>query len=73
MAEVAMERDLGRHDAEILALKEDVREMRSDLHAIREILAEARGGWRALVMASGVAGAVGALIAKVGIGVSWLK
>jgi hypothetical protein len=73
MAEVAMERDLGRHDAEILALKEDVREMRSDLHAIREILAEARGGWRALVMASGVAGAVGAIIAKVGIGVSWLK
>lgn len=68
------DRDIGRHDAEIVALQRDMTVMRSDmasmrgdmaslrldLHRISEMLAETRGSWKVLLAVAGLSGAVGA-------------
>jgi hypothetical protein len=36
----AIQRDLGRHDAQIEALERDVKRMREDMHEMREQMAE---------------------------------
>ena len=68
----SIEHALGRHEAHIDAMKstqaeqaEDIRAIKNDIHAIREMLAEAKGGWRTLMWVAGVAGAAGAILAKV--------
>lgn len=45
-------------------IRDDVKEMKKDIKAIRETLSQARGGWKLLMMASGIAGSVGVLIGK---------
>jgi hypothetical protein len=45
-------------------MREDIHDIRSDLKAIRETLSEARGGWKLLMMASGIAGTVGVIVGK---------
>ncbi len=45
--------------------RKDIEQMTKDIRHIRTTLAEARGGWKTLVMVAGFAGAVGA-------GLSWL-
>ncbi len=70
------QQQLGALVADVANLKDDMAEakddrkaMRADVLAIRETLAEARGYWKMGLMIAGLAGAVGALIAKV---VAWL-
>ena len=58
-------RDLGRHEAEIMSLQADMRELKSDVKTILNTLSEARGGWKTLMLIGGIAGAAGALITKV--------
>ena len=60
-----IQRDLGRHDAEIGALQDDMKTLVSDVREIKETLAQAKGGWRTLMLVAGAAGAAGALVAKV--------
>jgi hypothetical protein len=55
---------MGRHGAEITQLRGDVAEMRADLRAIRETLAEARGGWKAIMVVAGFSGTLGAALMK---------
>lgn len=57
-------RTLGRHDAEIEQLQRDMQQLKDDVRAIREILAQARGGWRTLMLVAGIAGALGAAAQK---------
>lgn len=64
-------RDLGRHDAEITslkdevkALKDEIRGTRADLAEIKSLLDKTRGGWQALSIAAGIAGAIGAAVMK---------
>lgn len=57
-------RDLGRHDAEIETLQKEIAELRQEIKQISKILAEARGGWRTMMLLGGAAGAVGAAFAK---------
>lgn len=52
-------------EADISNLQVDVRELKSDVKTILETLNTARGGWKTLLMVAGVAGAMGAFIAKV--------
>jgi len=58
-------RDLGRHDAEIIGLKEDIAKLASSVEKLGQQLAdvqttltEAKGGWRVLMMIGGAAGAL---------------
>jgi hypothetical protein len=64
------ERDIGRHDEAIGALKEDVAQLRTDVAAIKDLLSEARGGWKSLMWVAGFASAAGAVLVWV---VSFVK
>jgi hypothetical protein len=61
---VEVQRDLGRHDAQIEGLQEDMKSLKSDVHDIKLMLAEAKGGWRTLVAVSSLAGILGAALMK---------
>lgn len=67
------QRAIGRHDAEIDALKADMEELKRDVKMVLSTLAEARGGWKTLMLVAGVAGAVGALLSKIAGFVGWVK
>ena len=67
----SIEHALGRHEAHIDSMKAaqqaqavDIATIKDDIHAIREMLAEAKGGWRTLMWVAGAAGATGAVLAK---------
>lgn len=64
-----IQRNLGRHDAQIEVLEKEVHLLRQDvarvyekLDEINTTLATAKGGWRTLMMIGGAAGAVIAII-----------
>lgn len=66
-----LDRDLGRHDAEIEALQRDVSALREDVHAMRKDIGEmaktllqAKGGWKALTSVGILSGGLGAIISK---------
>ena len=75
-----VQRDIGKHDAQIEALKDqietldkDLREMREDMRRIFEklesmntTLSEAKGGWKTLMWVCGVSATVGGIVVKVG-------
>lgn len=50
------------HELRLDRLEADMTEIKSDIKAMREILSEARGSWRTLVMIGGACGTVGAAI-----------
>jgi hypothetical protein len=62
-------RDLGRHDAEIGQLKDDMRSMKEDVHEIKMMMSEARGGWKVILLISGMSATIGALLSKL---IPWL-
>lgn len=64
---------VGRHGAEIESLRREIEEMRQDVREIANTLAEARGGWKTLMLVAGIAGAVGAGLAKAGMLFGFLK
>lgn len=44
--------------------REDMAELKQDVKAIRSVLAEARGGWKILLLLGGAAAAIGAAFGK---------
>lgn len=63
--ETEVHRDLGKHDAQIVALQLQVDRLHADLSGVIEqlqeinrTLSEARGGWRTLMAAAGLASAI---------------
>lgn len=65
-------RDLGKHEAEIEALRRELTLLRGDLHDMKECLEsikssmdEAKGGWRTLMFISGISATVGAALFKI--------
>ena len=64
MAEPDISRDLGRHDEAIDTIKSELHELRCDVHEIKGMISETRGGIRILVAVGSVSGAVGAFITK---------
>lgn len=67
------QRTLGEHGARLVAVERDVSEISRDVKAIRETLAQARGGWKTLMLVGGAAGAVGALLGKLSTVIPFLK
>lgn len=57
-------RDIGAHDKAIEMLEVEVRAMRRELVAIKELLSETKGGVRMLVTVGSIGGAVGAAFMK---------
>lgn len=64
-----MARDIGRHDAQIETLQADMAEMKKDVHEIKLMLAQAKGGWKTLMAVGGAAAFFGGLFVKV---IDWL-
>jgi len=60
-----MQRDLGRAEGRLDSVEADLHDLKKDVKAIREILSETKGSWRALVAVAGLAGAIGAGLAKI--------
>lgn len=56
---------IGQHSAHIETIKDDIAALKADVSAIRTTLAEARGGWRTLLLVAGAAGTVGAFVGKI--------
>ena len=66
---MSIERELAVHETEIKHLQadmdklvEDMEDIKKTLNSINNTLAEARGGWRFLMMFGGAAGTVGGFI-----------
>ena len=64
-----MARDIGRHDAQIETLQADMAEMKKDVHGIKLMLAQAKGGWKTLMAVGGFAAVMGSIFTKF---VEWL-
>jgi hypothetical protein len=72
MENPSIHHDLGRHDAQIEQLQADMRAMKEDVHEIKMILSEARGGWKTLMLVGGIAAAVGATVSKLAGWLGWM-
>lgn len=59
-----VERELGALLVRVSALEEDIRELTTDVRAVRDTLMQAKGGWRLMMIVAGLSGTVGALITK---------
>lgn len=66
-----MDRILGEHGARLTAaenniesVEADIKRMREDIAAIREMMAEAKGGWRVMMLIGGASATAGGLIVK---------
>ena len=57
-------RDIGSLNARVGLMEESMREMRADVKAMRTVMDQNKGGWKMLVMLSGLAGTAGAASAK---------
>ena len=64
-----MARDIGRHDAQIETLQADMAEMKKDVHEIKLMLAQAKGGWKTLMAVGGFAAVMGSIFTKF---IEWL-
>lgn len=64
MVNPEIDRDLGRHDAEITQLKDDMKSMKEDVHEIKLMLAKFQGGWGAIMLIAGASATLGAIVAK---------
>jgi len=70
-------RDLGKHEAHIEALQEQVKHLHNDMEKvmsqlteIQATLSEAKGGWKTLMWVAGFSAAMGGFFVKVA---SWLN
>ena len=64
--------ELGELQAEVRNVKEDVAEMKKDVKGIMETLAQAKGGWKTLLLVAGIAGVMGAAVSKLVAFTAWL-
>jgi prefoldin subunit 5 len=68
---MSVERELAVHETEIKHLQADMdrlvadmESIKSTLNSINTTLAEARGGWKVLMMVGGAGGALGAIVTQ---------
>ena len=60
----SLDKDIGRLEGRMVSVESDISSMKTDLRCILKTLTEARGGWKTLLLAAGVAGTFGALASK---------
>lgn len=61
---MANEREIGEHGARLLTLEKDMTELKGDVKQILAEMHKAKGGYKTLMLVSGMAATVGALIGK---------
>ena len=59
---MSIERELAVHETEIKHLQADMEDIKKTLNSINATLAEARGGWKVLMMLGGAGGVLGSTI-----------
>lgn len=65
MSDAAVQRDLGRMEAEIQNLNATVQVLAADVREMKETMAEARGGWRTLLLIGGVIATLSSILGGV--------
>jgi NADPH:quinone reductase-like Zn-dependent oxidoreductase len=60
-----IQRDIGRLETHVAAIDTRLARVESKLDGLSEVLSQARGGWRTLLLVSGAAGAIGAWATKI--------
>lgn len=63
------QRDLGKLEARMDNVETDIGEMKKDVRAIRDVIVQAKGSWRTLVILAGLSAAAGAFATKL---LAWL-
>lgn len=58
-------RDYGRLEAQVAQLTVDVHDLKETVETMRDMMQQAKGGWRTLMFLSGVAGSIGAALSWV--------
>ncbi|MDP6769502.1 MAG: hypothetical protein QF704_02255 [Anaerolineales bacterium] len=58
------DKDIGRLEGRMASVEKDLSAMKIDMRCILKTLNEARGGWKTLLLAAGVAGTIGAVASK---------
>lgn len=71
-ADVSIDREIGKHEEAIDTLKKDVAAIRQDMDQIKEILQQARGGWKTLVAVGSLSSGLSALFTWM-VSHLWLK
>lgn len=56
-------RDYGKLEAQVEQLTKDVHTLKETVETMRDLMQNAMGGWRVLMMVGGAAGTLGALVA----------
>lgn len=64
MTDEAVQRDLGRMEAQISSMCGKLDKLERKIESISSTLDEAKGGWKTLMWVSGASATVGGLIAK---------
>ena len=58
-------RDFGKLEAEVQTMQGQIKDMASDLKAMRTMMDNAHGGWRVIVIVAGFTSAATALVIKI--------
>jgi len=61
---MSVERELGEMSSRMRTLEREMAETKDTLKELHALALQAKGGWKALLLIAGIAGAAGALVAK---------
>ena len=64
-------RDYGRMDAQVEQLTKDVHTLKETVETMRDMMQQAKGGWRTLMFLAGIAGSVGAMLSWILAHMKW--
>lgn len=64
-------RDYGRMEAQVEQLTKDVHTLKETVETMRDMMQQAKGGWRTLMFLAGIAGSVGAMLSWILAHMKW--
>lgn len=56
-------REYGKLEAQVEQLTKDVHSLKNTVETMRDMMQESKGGWKVIMMLSGISGSVGAALA----------
>lgn len=68
-----VQRDIGRLETQVETIDARLARVESKLDGLGELLSQARGGWKTLLLVAGAAGAMGAWAAKLAAAVAAIR